>query len=272
MVTGVVAPVPRFWGENMAGETASPAGGLKHRKMLVVLTIWLVVLTILKNISQWEGLSHIWKIKNLWNHQPDYDYYPLVNVYITMENHHLYEKINYKWQFSIAMLVYQRVNLGEWSNGMWVRFDGRNYSHKWRISNISKQFELTSGLVLALGWQADWTRAHRHRTHSHSPYFAATNLGNRFDLVCHHAGNLGHTRVSWLRWAQTCRWNMVKQHQPLYFEPCPLSGSTSLGCCQSCDLFKGHIKSIRWQFLESWNSLGPAICKNHAVATFMSPP
>jgi hypothetical protein len=62
MVTGVVAPVPRFWGENMAGETASPAGGLKHRKMLVVLTIWLVVLTILKNISQWEGLSHIWKI------------------------------------------------------------------------------------------------------------------------------------------------------------------------------------------------------------------
>jgi len=29
--------------------------------------------TILKNISQWEGLSHIlWKIKkNVWNHQPD---------------------------------------------------------------------------------------------------------------------------------------------------------------------------------------------------------
>jgi hypothetical protein len=34
----------------------------------------LVVSTILKNISQWEGLSHIlWKIKNVWNHQPDYD-------------------------------------------------------------------------------------------------------------------------------------------------------------------------------------------------------
>ena len=33
--------------------------------------IWLVVLTILKNISQWEGLSHIlWKIKNDPNHQP----------------------------------------------------------------------------------------------------------------------------------------------------------------------------------------------------------
>jgi hypothetical protein len=35
---------------------------------------WLVVLPILKNISQWEGLSHIlwqWKIKNVPNHQPD---------------------------------------------------------------------------------------------------------------------------------------------------------------------------------------------------------
>ena len=31
----------------------------------------LVVLTILKHISQWERLSHIlWKIKNVWNHQP----------------------------------------------------------------------------------------------------------------------------------------------------------------------------------------------------------
>ena len=35
--------------------------------------IWLVALTILKNISQWEGLSRIlWK--NDWNHQPDMDY------------------------------------------------------------------------------------------------------------------------------------------------------------------------------------------------------
>jgi hypothetical protein len=34
--------------------------------------VWLVVSTPLKNISQWEGLSHIlWKIKNVWNHHPD---------------------------------------------------------------------------------------------------------------------------------------------------------------------------------------------------------
>ena len=38
--------------------------------------IWLVVLTILKNISQWEGLSHILlNIKNVWNHQPGWDDY-----------------------------------------------------------------------------------------------------------------------------------------------------------------------------------------------------
>ena len=33
---------------------------------------WLVVLTILKHISQLEGLSHVlWKIKHVCNHQPD---------------------------------------------------------------------------------------------------------------------------------------------------------------------------------------------------------
>ena len=33
--------------------------------------VWLVVLTISKNISQWEGLCHIlWKLKNVWNQQP----------------------------------------------------------------------------------------------------------------------------------------------------------------------------------------------------------
>ena len=36
---------------------------------------WLVVLTILKNISQWEGLSiHYGKIKYVPNHQPEFWY------------------------------------------------------------------------------------------------------------------------------------------------------------------------------------------------------
>jgi len=39
---------------------------------------WLVALKLLKNISQWDGLSHIlWKIKHVPNHQPvPYHYYP----------------------------------------------------------------------------------------------------------------------------------------------------------------------------------------------------
>jgi hypothetical protein len=45
----------------------------KFRNMRVALQPMLVggALTTLKNISQWEGLSHIlWKIKNVPNHQP----------------------------------------------------------------------------------------------------------------------------------------------------------------------------------------------------------
>jgi hypothetical protein len=46
-----------------------------------LLYIWLVVLTILKNISQWEGLSHIlWKIKKVPNHQPDIYVYIHANM------------------------------------------------------------------------------------------------------------------------------------------------------------------------------------------------
>ena len=38
---------------------------------------WLVVFAILKNISQWEGLSHIsWNIKNVPNHQPESHPFP----------------------------------------------------------------------------------------------------------------------------------------------------------------------------------------------------
>ena len=52
-------------------------GGLEqgeavHQLFGLIYNNWLVVLTILKNTSQWEGLSHIlWKIKNVPNHQPD---------------------------------------------------------------------------------------------------------------------------------------------------------------------------------------------------------
>jgi len=46
------------------------------------MIVWLVVLTILKNISQWEGLSHILReIKNVPNH------HPVVYVYVCVYVH-----------------------------------------------------------------------------------------------------------------------------------------------------------------------------------------
>ena len=69
-VSGLGSPaetyVPPIWGSLVA---------VIHRhqkkKQNIFIIYWLVVLTILKNISQWEGLSHIlWKIKNVPNHQP----------------------------------------------------------------------------------------------------------------------------------------------------------------------------------------------------------
>jgi hypothetical protein len=40
-----------------------------------------------------------------------YPHHPLVNVYITMENHHFsWENSLFLWPFSIAMLNYQRVS------------------------------------------------------------------------------------------------------------------------------------------------------------------
>ena len=41
--------------------------------VFIIYVYWLVVSNPLKNMSQWEGLSHIlWKIKNVPNHQPVY--------------------------------------------------------------------------------------------------------------------------------------------------------------------------------------------------------
>ena len=55
--------------KTIRGETLSKS---KWAMVPTPTHIRLVVLTILKNISQWEGLSHIlWNIKNVWNHQPN---------------------------------------------------------------------------------------------------------------------------------------------------------------------------------------------------------
>ena len=60
---------PEKWGD--LGVDSNPQKLGNNQQKSVENGDWLVVLTILKNISQWEGLSHIlWKIKNVPNHQP----------------------------------------------------------------------------------------------------------------------------------------------------------------------------------------------------------
>ena len=53
------------------------------------ITAWLVVSTPLKNITQWEGLSHIlWK--KVWNHQPNnISTYQLFYIYKILYMYHL---------------------------------------------------------------------------------------------------------------------------------------------------------------------------------------
>jgi hypothetical protein len=47
----------------------------------VSICFWLVVLTILTNISQWAGLSHIlWKRKNVPSHQSVFEYVSIKGI------------------------------------------------------------------------------------------------------------------------------------------------------------------------------------------------
>ena len=59
---------------------------LYAHKIAILGLYWLVVLTILKNIRQREGLSHIlWKIKHVPNHHPVI-YGKYVNIFFIYPN------------------------------------------------------------------------------------------------------------------------------------------------------------------------------------------
>ena len=65
--------LPQIWSQPYLQISHGKWAQKIHPNMIwyIYILFWLVVLTILKNISQWEGLSLIlWKIKNDWNHQP----------------------------------------------------------------------------------------------------------------------------------------------------------------------------------------------------------
>ena len=107
------------------------------------------------------------------------------------------------------------------------------------------------GLIFALGWQADWTRTHRQRTHRHSPYFAATNLGNRLDFISNHAGKLGQECVL----AQVSTKQKGEAISNAGFRTLPAErkhhyrASGKLPPVFIC-FYKGRVKPSRWQFLE----------------------
>ena len=77
---------------------------------LVVWNIWITFPYIGNNNPNWlifVPLIYLW--------------YPLVNVYITMEKHHAIDgKCHYKWWFSIVMLSYQRVNPLTYSFSLYI--------------------------------------------------------------------------------------------------------------------------------------------------------
>ena len=85
-VMAVCSNITRYHGGVILQRVWFPQSATNHRSSGVALKnsydlSWLVVLTILKNMSQWEGLSHIlWKTKNVPNHQPDIISYWYIHV------------------------------------------------------------------------------------------------------------------------------------------------------------------------------------------------
>ena len=70
----------------------------KNMGIIAINQIWLVVLTILKHISQWEGLSQtLWKIKNDPNHQP------VIGSCFSMENNILVIQAIFQFQFLLVI-------------------------------------------------------------------------------------------------------------------------------------------------------------------------
>ena len=110
-----------------------------------IISYWLVVLTILKNSSQWEGLSHIWwKVKNLWDPQPAYHYQclPRTSKFLGHGAHHLWDPPR---KVKMAPVV---VGWPPWSITNWVSCTG-NFSG--RLSLDSVEIEIVGAKRQLLG-------------------------------------------------------------------------------------------------------------------------
>ena len=73
--------------------------------------------------------------------------YPLVNIQKTMENHHVqWENPLFLWPFSIAMLVYQRVEIGMLKQKLTTndkRINKPDYDVPSKLSNQKPNFHLS---------------------------------------------------------------------------------------------------------------------------------
>ena len=95
--------------------------------------------TLLKNMSQWEELSHIsWKIKNGWNHQPVlYQYLKHLNIWADRSTHtHIFQ-----WSLvSVKMTILQSNIKRTFSNYTQLEILWTNYSREYnfQIQSIPK--------------------------------------------------------------------------------------------------------------------------------------
>ena len=107
---------------------------------------WLVVSTPLKNISQWEGLSNIlWKIKNVWNHQP-------ARIHLAVSEQDAYPQITIlvgKWWLSIGLWL----ALFSDKTKPAVFFFFRSYSNMGWISLNTSPGWISYDLILWMGQQ-----------------------------------------------------------------------------------------------------------------------
>ena len=89
---------------------------------------WMVVLTILRNISQWEGLSHIlWKIKNVWNHQPAIVLHPhSIPCHAKRQS-----VVASKWLWDETCFASNSSNLGHWDGQAKGSVDGKYVWSVW---------------------------------------------------------------------------------------------------------------------------------------------
>jgi hypothetical protein len=88
---------------------------------------WLVLLTILKNISQWERLSHvIWKMKNVWNHQPANENSKVIIIHLDYSLYSHHGPMIPPWYHHLCVTR----GCPQHHHGIWVNY---NLSLTWRV-------------------------------------------------------------------------------------------------------------------------------------------